>query len=114
MPSRQCRSEPAPTAADILALIPAPRAPQRWCCGRPMTRIEVIDAAHHLLLDTCAPCGAHAWTRDGVPLDRAGVLDTVRARLAESPPRGRWAAKRSAAVSAGEQAAARLQARGGA
>ena len=96
---------------DLTALIPRQRAAVPPCCGRPMTRIAVIDGVHHLVLDTCAACGGHAWARDGVPLDRDGVLDVVRARLAETPPRGRWAAKRTATLSAGEQAAARLASR---
>ncbi len=105
MPAPAPRSD---TTIDLTVLIPSQRGLERQCCSRPMTRIEVIDAVHHLALDTCAACGGHTWERDGLPLDREGVLDAVRARLAEAPPRGRWAAKRTAAIVAGEQAAARL------
>lgn len=54
-----------------------------------MTSIEVTapvgEAAATLSLFTCSTCGTHRWERDGVALDRAEVIDVVRARLAEGP-----------------------------
>lgn len=54
-----------------------------------MTSIEVTapvgEAAATLTLHTCSACGAHRWERNGVALERAEVIDVVRARLAEGP-----------------------------
>lgn len=55
-----------------------------------MTGIEVTaplgESAATLTLHTCSACGAHRWERDGVALQRAEVIEVVRARLAEGPP----------------------------
>ncbi len=54
-----------------------------------MTSIEVTspvgDSSATLSLHTCSACGAHRWERDGVALERAEVIDVVRARLAAGP-----------------------------
>lgn len=54
-----------------------------------MTSIEVTsplgEATATLSLFTCSTCGTHRWERDGVALDRAEVIDVVRARLAQGP-----------------------------
>jgi hypothetical protein len=54
-----------------------------------MTSIEVTapvgEAEATLTLHTCSSCGAHRWERDEVALERAEVIDVVRARLAEGP-----------------------------
>ena len=54
-----------------------------------MTSIEVTapigETSATLTLHTCSACGAHRWERDGVALERAEVIDVVRARLAEGP-----------------------------
>ena len=77
----------------------------RMCCRRAMTSIEVTqpvgETTATLTLHTCSSCGIHRWERDGVALERADVIDVVRARLAEGPtprvPRPRAARPRAAA-----------------
>lgn len=68
---------------------PFARPAHRTCCQRPMTSIEVssslADPGSTLALHTCSGCGHHVWERDGVELDRAGVLGVVRDRVAEGP-----------------------------
>ena len=69
----------------------APAAPVAVpaCCGRPMSTISVTDAVTELSLVSCSSCSRHAWLKDGALLDREGMLDAVRERLAEVPrPRG--------------------------
>jgi hypothetical protein len=78
------RTEPVASAA-----APAPAAAAPVCCGRVMSAISVTDAATELALLSCSACSRHAWLKDGVLLDREGMLDAVRERLAEVPrPRG--------------------------
>ena len=73
-------ADAAPAAA--LTVTPA-------CCGRPMSTISVTDAVTELSLVSCASCSRHAWLKDGVLLDREGMLAAVKERLAEAPrPKG--------------------------
>ena len=59
------------------------------CCGRPMSTISVTDAATELSLLSCSSCSRHAWLRDGELLDREGMLEAVKQRVAEAPrPKG--------------------------
>lgn len=59
------------------------------CCSRPMSTISVTDAVTELSLLSCSSCSRHAWLKDGVLLDREGMLAAVKERLAEAPrPKG--------------------------
>ena len=56
------------------------------CCSRPMSAISVTEVAGSCLaLHSCPRCGRHLWHRDGVPLDRPGLLGAVRDRVAQVP-----------------------------
>lgn len=59
------------------------------CCGRPMSTISVTETSTELALLSCSSCSRHAWLQDGRLLDRDGMLEAVKARLAVAPrPKG--------------------------
>ena len=65
-----------------------------------MTRIAVEHPTAEVELHSCASCGQHAWRREGRPVDRDQLLETLQAHRS-APPAAR-PRRRAAPAARGE------------